>query len=129
MSGTAEAKNPDLSYWTQNLSESSASTELGEEDFNQEIAVVGSTVHVMWFTHDKDVWARYKIFCRRSTDNGQTWEPKQLIYTSDSGLDTDYTYKRMVVTGDTVHIAFNYKGGSGGSRYYVLGYLRSINNG
>ena len=48
--------------------------------------MVGTTVHVMWITHDKDVWARYKIFYRRSTDNGQTWEPKQLIYTSESGL-------------------------------------------
>jgi len=128
-SGNAEAKNPDLSFWTQNLSESAASSELGESDFAQEIEVVGSTVHVMWITHDKDVWARYKIFYRRSTDNGQTWEPKQLIYTSESGLDTDVTYKRMVVTGNTVHIAFNYKGGEGGAWYYVLGYLRSINNG
>ena len=55
-----EAKNPDLSYWTLNLSESAAPTELGEEDFSPEIAVVGSTVHVMWLTHDKDVWARIK---------------------------------------------------------------------
>ena len=50
VSGTAEAKNPDLSYWTQNLSESAAPTEPGEPDCNQEIEVVGSTVHVMWFT-------------------------------------------------------------------------------
>ena len=113
-SGTAEAKNPDLSSWTLNLSESAAPAELGENDFAQEIEVVGTTVHVMWITHDKDVWARYKIFYRRSTDNGQTWEAKQLLYTSES-LDMDVTYKRMVVTGNTVHIAFNYKGGEGGA--------------
>ncbi|MCX5888209.1 MAG: hypothetical protein NTY36_01995 [Deltaproteobacteria bacterium] len=126
--GSAEGRNPDLSYWTLNLSESAAPTELGEADFNQEIAVVGSTVHVMWFTHDKDVWARYKIFYRRSTDNGQTWEAKQLLFTNDD-LVTDVTYKRMVVTGNTVHIALDYYGGEGGSWYGVLGYLRSTNNG
>ena len=128
VSGLAEAKNPDLSYWTKNLSESAAPTELGEADFAQEIEVVGSTVHVMWITHDKDVWARYKIFYRRSTDNGQTWEPKQLLFTNDD-LVTDVTYKRMVVTDTTVHIAVNYYGGEGGGWYGVLGYLRSTNNG
>ena len=42
---------------------------------------------------------------------------------------SDNTYKRMVVTGNTVHIAVNYYGGEGGAWYGVLGYLRSTNNG
>ena len=81
VSGTAEAKNPDLSYWTMNLSESAAPEELGEDDFAQEIEVVGSTVHVMWLTHDNADWSGYKVFYRRSIDNGQTWEAKQLLFT------------------------------------------------
>jgi PKD repeat protein len=64
----------------------------------------------------------------RSIDNGQTWEAKQLLFT-DNDLVTNNTYKRMAVTGDTVHIAVNYYGGEGGGWYGVLGYLRSTNNG
>ena len=126
VSGAAEAKNPDISYWTQNLSESAAPAELGEYDFAQEIEVVGSTVHIMWLTRNAD-WSGYKVYYRRSIDNGQTWEAKQLLFT-DNDLITDNTYKRMVVTGDTVHIAVNYYAARRGW-YGVLGYLRSTNNG
>ena len=45
---------------------------------------------------------------------------------TDNDLVTNNTYKRMAVTGDTVHIAVNYYEGSW---YGVLGYLRSTNNG
>jgi hypothetical protein len=124
----AEARNPDLSYWTLNLSESASPSELGEADYNQEIEVVGSTVHVLWFTQGADYGC--KVYYRRSTDNGQTWEPKQLLISrAQNVIVTDNTYKRMVVTGNTVHIALNYYGGEGGGWYGVLGYLRSINNG
>jgi hypothetical protein len=124
MFGTAEARNPDLSKWTLNLSESAEPAELGEYDFAQEIEVVGSTVHVMWLTRNAD-WSGYKVYYRRSTDNGKTWQPKQMLFT-DNDLVTDNTYKRMMVTGNTVHIAVNYYLGSW---YGVLGYLRSTDNG
>ena len=81
----------------------------------------------MWLTQNAD-WLGYKVYYRRSTDNGQTWEAKQMLFT-DNDLVYDNTYKRMVVTGDTVHIAVNYYGGEGGGWYGVLGYLRSTNNG
>jgi hypothetical protein len=123
ISGIAEARNPDLSSWTLNLSESAALAELREDDFAPEIEVVGSTVHVMWITHDKDVWARYKIFYRRSTDNGQTWEAKKELFYSDN-LMVDKAYKRMVAEGNYVHIAVC-DGNIGGSLYY----LRSTNSG
>jgi hypothetical protein len=127
VSGVAEAKNPDLSYWTKNLSESASPTELGEYDFCQEIEVVGNTVHTMWFTRNAD-WSGYRVYYRRSTDNGQTWEPKQQLFT-ENDLIIDETYKRMAVVGNTVHIAVNYYGGEGGGWYGVLGYLRSTDNG
>jgi hypothetical protein len=126
VSGVAEARNPDLSFWTKNLSESSSPSELGEYDFAQEIEVSGSTVHTMWLTRNAD-WSGYKVYYRRSIDNGQTWEPKQLLF-SKNDLVTDITYKRMVVVGNTVHIAVNYYG-QGGTWYGILGYLRSTNNG
>ena len=124
---SASARNPDLSFWTQNLSESSASTELGESDDKPEIAVEGSTVHVIWMTHTSE-WARYNIYYRRSTDNGQTWEAKKLIYSSTTGLITDKTYKRMVVENNNVHIVFS-DYGTRGTWYGKLLYLRSSNNG
>jgi hypothetical protein len=73
-SGTAAAKNPDLSYWTKNLSESAGPGELGEPDSAPEIQVVGSTVHVMWLTQDLFSTSDHpwKIYYRRSLDNGQT---------------------------------------------------------
>ncbi len=129
--GSAEGRNPDLSYWTLNLSESAAPTEPGNPDTAQEIQVVGSTVHVMWLTQDLVTdpnGHNWKIYYRRSLDNGQTWDPKQLLFTSND-MVTDVTYKRMTVVGDTVHIAVNYYGGDGGTWYGVLGYLRSTNNG
>ena len=122
--GVAEARNPDISDWTRNLSESAGDMELGEEDFAQEIVVVGSTVHVMWITRNLD-FSGYRLYYRRSTDNGNTWESKQLLF-EDDDLVTDKAYKRMVVTGSTVHIAFSYYSGSW---YGVLGYVRSTDNG
>ena len=126
VTGLAEAKTPDNSFWTRNLSESVAPEELGELDQAQEIEVVGSTVHAMWITTEAVTNAR-KLYYRRSTDNGATWEAKQLLFTEDD-INTDLSYKRMVVTGNTVHIAVNYTEG-GSSWYGVLGYLRSIDNG
>ena len=70
----------------------------------------------MWFTCKIRTCGPATNFLPALHRQRQNREPKQLIYTSDSGLDTDYTYKRMG-NSDTVHIAFNYKGGSGGSAY------------
>ena len=116
---SAEARNPDLSNWTLNLSESSAPSELGELDSCQEIEVAGTTVHTIWITRNAD-WTGFRLYYRRSTDNGATWEPKQQLF-SKNNLNSDNTYKRMVVVGNTVHIAVNYYNGSW---YGVLGYLR-----
>ena len=119
-----EARNPDLSYWTQNLSEGVAETEPGENDFAPEIVVDGTTVHVLWLTQNGD-YSGHKIFYRRSLDNGVTWGATQLLL-EHGDMVTNSTYKRMVVIDGTVHIAFGYYAGSW---YGVLGYLRSTDNG
>jgi hypothetical protein len=122
--GIAEARNPDLSYWTRNLSEGAGESELQEDDFAPEIVVTGATVHILWITRNAD-YSGYKLFYRRSLDNGSTWQAKQLLL-EHADLDYDNAYKRMAVTGDSVHIAFSYYTGSW---YGVLGYLRSNDNG
>ncbi len=123
----AAAKNPDLSYWYKNISESSAPEEPGADDFAQEIAVVGNTVHIIWITLKTDGSA-YQLYYRRSLDGGQTWQPKQLLF-EHANLEHTTRYKRLAVSGNVVHIAINYGAGSGGDWYYILGYLRSTNNG
>ena len=122
--GLSEARNPDLSSWTQNLSEGVATTEPGEDDLAPEIVVVGTTVHVMWLTQNAD-YTGHKLYYRRSLDNGTTWQDEQLLL-EHGDMVTNNTYKRMVVIDDTVHIAFGYYAGSW---YGVLGYLRSTDNG
>jgi hypothetical protein len=103
----AAARNPDLSYWTLNLSSSAAPDENTREDFAPEVAVVGNTVHVLWIRNNPN---DYTLFYRRSTDGGQTWEPKQTLLTATnwSSFRVDKTLKRMVAEGDYVHIAYIY---------------------
>ncbi len=120
------SKNPDMSYWTKNISESNLPEEPGLYDFNAEIEVVGSTVHVMWMTHNADGLER-KIYYRRSTDNGETWEPKKVLFTDDDMIE-DNTYKRMAVDGNTVHIITSHYG-QAGTWFGKLTYLRSTDGG
>ena len=122
--GTVEARNPDLSSWTQNLSEGPAAGEPGEDDFAPEIVVAGTTVHVFWITQNGDN-SGHKLFYRRSVDNGRTWQAEQLLLEHDDVV-VDKTHKRMVVIDGTVHIAYGYYAGNW---YGVLGYLRSTDNG
>ncbi len=121
-SGIVEARNPDLSYWTQNLSSSPAPEENTRPDLSPEIAVVGDTVHVLWIRNNPE---DYTLYYRRSTDGGRTWEPKQtlLVATDWSSFDAGYIYtlKNMVVEGNYVHIAYLYQDN--------LYYLRSTDNG
>ena len=76
LAGHAEARNPDLSDKVINLSGLPGDETPGEkwDDAYQEIVVVGSTVHVVWWT------VRYliseQLYYRRSIDGGQTWNPR-----------------------------------------------------
>ena len=124
LGGVTHAKNPDLSYWMANISESAQADELAEYDYPPEIKVVGNTIHMLWFTRNAD-WSGHKLYYRRSTDNGVTWDDKQLIFESDD-LIYDNTYRRMAVSGNYVHIAISHYEGSW---YGVLSYFRSNNGG
>ena len=127
VSGTAEAKNPDISYWTQNLSESAAPTELGEYDFAQEIEVVGSTVHVMWLTLEKPTGRDTRFTTAAPPTTARPGKPNNCClpimtwyrqYLQADGGDGQYRPHRGEL-----------QGGEGGGWYGVLGYLRSTDNG
>jgi hypothetical protein len=100
--GLAEAKDPDLSYWMKDISESALSSEPGNIDESPQIVVFGSTVHVLWTARKAD-WTAYELYYRRSVDGGVTWEAKQLLLEDTQPL-TDYTARKMAVDGTTVHI-------------------------
>ena len=108
LAGNAYARNPDLSNWTINLSGGPGDEPADErwDDAYQEIVVVGSTVHVLWWT------ARYlisdRLYYRRSTDGGQTWQPKILLFdTAPLSGNRDFSgQKYMAVDGTSVHVAY-----------------------
>lgn len=130
-SNWVEARNPDLSYWMQNLSEGPLPAEPGDFHTTPEIQVVGSTVHTMWISRNAD-WSGYKLYYRRSNDGGRTWEARQLLQNFPAGiLDLDYndTYKRMAVSGSTIHIAVACTAHPAEGWGETLLYFRSTNNG
>ena len=126
--GFAEAKNADFSSWIKNISESPLPTEPQFADYAPEIEVVGSTVHVMWSTHDTVNWVDRFIYYRRSTNGGRSWEDKKLLLTGDGSLVSNIS-NRMSVDGDTVHIFVTRILGTGGDWSGVLTYIRSRNGG
>jgi hypothetical protein len=85
--------------------------------------VVGATVHVTWVSLGSS--NTYRRCYRRSTDGGQIWEPKILLFEGES-IDTQGYGggKYLAVDGDSVHVA-NVAGSSNGK----LMYRRSIDHG
>jgi hypothetical protein len=123
----AEATNANLSNWMKNLSEPKVAEQTGFYDFNPEIEISGSTVHVMWITRSND-WSTYTLYYKRSLDGGKTWQPKKEIF-SEKDLVVSGNYKRMAVLGNTVHIAVSHYRDNQYGWYGVLTYFRSTDNG
>lgn len=119
------AQQPELSYWTKNISEGQGASGLGFYDFAHEIAVSGNTVHCLWIA---DSAYYYKLFYRRSVDNGNTWGERKLLAKGVYPyFPTPFTSKRMAVDGETVHIVYieHHTGGMVSDVYY----LRSTDGG
>lgn len=123
--GTAQGRNPELSFWTKNLSGNEPAGETWN-DSTQEIAVVGSTVHVLYWSHKADIG--WRLYYRRSTDGGQTWQPPILLHdpqTAGGAADRQRGCKYLAVDGTTVHVAYaKYPGNNA-----ILMYRRSTNGG
>jgi len=121
--GSADARNPNLSNWTLNLS-GNESPEETWNDRGQEIEVVGSTVHVTYWA----AGSSWRLYYRRSTDGGQTWQPKILLYDTNPGGSSgsqDRDWKFLAVDGTTVHVAY----AQYGAGVCTLKYRRSTDNG
>ncbi len=126
--GAAHAKNPDVSFWMENLSESDAVDAPGYTDNSPEIFVEGNTVHVMWITaaEDEEKKSVYQVNYCRSLDNGTTWEPHVTVFSSYDLYDSK-TQKNLVVEGNYVHIAVS--DSIGDEWHGRLIYIRSTDNG
>ncbi len=126
LAGPAAARNPNLSTWTLNLSGDEPAGETWNERC-QEIEVVGNTVHVTYWTSDGASW---RLYYRRSTDGGQSWQPKILLYDTNPGgsySTVERGWKYLAVDGDRVHIA--YAAYHPGYPTCTLMYRRSTDNG
>ncbi len=130
LNGNAEARNPDLSNWTINLSGAPGDEPADEkwDDAYQEIVVVGSTVHVLWWAVGYGISER--LYYRRSLDGGQTWQPKILLFDTAplSGNRNFSGQKYMAVDGTSVHVAYAYTPASGVWQTKLM-YRRSTDSG
>lgn len=124
----ARAAAPALSLWTRNISEMTGDEPAGIEDSNPEIAVIGSTVHVMWMAYQPDT-AQRLIYYRRSTDGGRNWESRKLLFSDDAAdINASATLRRMAVDGNGIHIVTS-SYGRANTWFGKLIYLRSIDGG
>lgn len=83
-----------------------------------EVAVSGSSVHVVW---EEDTTGNYEIFYMRSTDNGATWG-SVIRLTNANGISG---YAHVSASGSTVHVLWrDLRDGS-----FDLFYKRSTDNG
>jgi len=126
MSPTGLAKNADQSDWLYNISESAMADEPGHQDDNPEIAISGTTVHVLWAARKADNFNEHVLYYRRSTDLGKTWQPKIQLMASKEVILLSRENRKLTVSGNTVHIFQNHYRGSW---YGVLTYFRSTDNG
>jgi hypothetical protein len=127
LASPAAARNPNLSNWTINLSGDEPPTETWH-DYCQEIEVVGSTVHVTYWNYGDS----NRLYYRRSTDGGQTWEAKILLYDTNPGGSTSTVqrgWKYLAVDGTSVHVAYAAYDSTAPGYNCKLIYRRSTNNG
>jgi hypothetical protein len=101
--GLSYAANPDYSNWMQNLSEDPVNP-TNEEEYFLQIAMHGETVHVVWLAKTSDYTWHYVY--RRSIDNGQSFEPRQILYDVDASSGDEYPY--LAVSGSYVHVAIRH---------------------
>jgi hypothetical protein len=121
------ARNANLSDWTINISEAEISEQIGLNDLNPEIVAEGPNIHIIWQTDSAYVTSKY--YYRRSTDYGQTWEPKILLLSRPHGdIIFSNTQRQLAVSNGIVHVAINGYG-YGTNWHGVLWYLRSIDGG
>ena len=94
-----------------------------------QVEISGNTIHLLWFENSKDGDGLYRMYYRRSTDLGRTWEQAQVVGTSYAPQPDDgyYQYQWMAVSGSSVHIIALDNNGYAGPNY--VNYVHSTDGG
>ena len=71
--------------------------------FPMEVETAGNAIHLLWQENGKSGDGLYRMYYRRSTDLGRTWEQAQLISTSPDKLYVENNHL-MTVSGSNVYI-------------------------
>lgn len=125
-----EARDANLSSWTRNLSGNEPEGEAWK-DYNSEVAVVGSSVHVVWASMKSD-WSEYRLYYKRSINKGKTFKATVTLISLPVGdRNHDATDRVLAVDGETVHVVVSrfYPVSKTRSWYYEVYYFRSTDNG
>ena len=96
-------------------------------NFPMQVETAGQAIHLIWWEKGKDADGLYRLYYRRSTDLGRTWEDVKIIGTSHEELpENGYGNQRwMTVSGNYIHILFPDFNGYESE----LNYIRSIDGG
>jgi len=133
----ARAINPDISNFQKAVSVEPPGQ--FENSLDGQIAVVGQTVHLTYFSNAKlDPWtstSTNRLYYRRSLDGGQTFQPPVLLSetpdTNDPTAVILFPYggcQSLAVDGANVHVLSRRSSDVGGW-HFVLDYFRSTNSG
>ena len=71
--------------------------------FTMEVETSGKTIHLLWQENGKDANGLYRMYYRRSTDLGRSWEEARLISTSKEKLYRENNHL-LAVSGSSVYI-------------------------
>ncbi len=104
----------------------SDSTKYTTSLFNSQVEIEGQTIHLLWQENNKDAEGLYRLYYRRSTDLGRTWEQAQQVAALHARIN-NYNQNFMTVSGQLVHIiAIDYKSQMSGNS---ISYIRSTDGG
>ena len=104
----------------------SDSTKYTTSLFDSQVVIEGQTIHLLWQESSKDAEGLYRIYYRRSTDLGRTWEQAQQVAAQHARI-SNYNQNFMAVSGQLVHIiAIDYQSQMSGNS---ISYIRSTDGG
>jgi hypothetical protein len=132
-----QAVNPDISHYQKAVSVEPPGQYENSQD--GQVAVVGQTVHLTWFSNAKiDPWtssSTNRLYYRRSLDGGLTFQPPVLLSeTPDPEAPTAVirfpygAYQSLAAEGSQVHVLVLRSSDVGGW-HYILDYFRSADGG
>ena len=105
---SAEARNPDRSFWTVNLSQVAEPEGVTRSDaYLYDLVTEGQTVHALWRANGGAGESyRPNVVYRRSRNIGKSWEPPQVVYaaSAQNEVGTAGTTPILGVGGGHVHI-------------------------